>query len=87
MAKSVRPVYCRFVAKPSLSLEVFAGTGRSKQVKWAIMRTSGIEKQEEERENIRGVTTSDEQTAFIRPGYCGSLEDTQPERLIALDSC
>jgi hypothetical protein len=41
IAKSVRLVYCRFVAKPSFSLEVFAGTGRSKQVKWAIMRTAG----------------------------------------------
>ena len=26
-------VHCRFVAKPSLFLEVFAGTGRSKRVK------------------------------------------------------
>jgi hypothetical protein len=41
MVKSVRLVNCRFVAKPSLSLEVFAGTGRSKQIKWAIMRTAG----------------------------------------------
>ena len=40
MAKSIRLIYCRFVAKPSLFLEVFAGTGRSKQVKWAIMRTA-----------------------------------------------
>jgi hypothetical protein len=39
IAKSIGLINCRFVAKPSLFLEVFAGTGRSKQVKWAIMRT------------------------------------------------
>jgi hypothetical protein len=45
MAKSVRLINCRFVAKPSLFLEVFAGTGRSKRVKWAIMRTAEVPKQ------------------------------------------
>jgi hypothetical protein len=33
IAKSVGLIYYRFVAKPSIFLEVFAGTGRSKQVK------------------------------------------------------
>ncbi len=41
IAKSVGLIYCRFIAKPSIFLEVFAGTGRSKQVKCAIMRTGG----------------------------------------------
>jgi hypothetical protein len=41
IAKSVRLVYCRFIAKPFIFLEVFAGTGRSKQGKWTIIRTVG----------------------------------------------
>ena len=53
IAKSIGLIYCRFVAKPSLFLEVFAGTGRSKQVKRVIMETAGNDRKMRMAKSIR----------------------------------
>ncbi len=53
IAKSIGLIYCRFVAKPSLFLEVFAGTGRSKQVKRVIMETAGNDRKMRMAKSVR----------------------------------